>query len=80
MRSASYRMTRRTHKARKEEKFQNMEAQSSSSEKLGHLQKWVKKTEQPKQDDNHETSSRLIFFEAYIGSYGISHVHTQGDL
>jgi hypothetical protein len=46
MRSVSYSMTRRTHESRKEDNVGKMEAQSSSSEKLGHLQKWVKKTEQ----------------------------------
>ena len=40
-------MTRRKHEVRKEDIFENMEAQSSSSERLGHLQKWVKKTGQP---------------------------------
>jgi hypothetical protein len=39
-------MTRRRHEVRNEDIFENMEAQRSSSEKLGHLQKWVKKTEQ----------------------------------
>jgi hypothetical protein len=38
--------TRRTHEVRKEDIFEKMEAQSSSSERLRHLQKWVKKTEQ----------------------------------
>ena len=42
----SYNMTRRRHEVRKGDIFENMEAQSSSSEKQGHLQKWVKKTEQ----------------------------------
>jgi hypothetical protein len=50
MRSASYSMTRRTHETRKEDNIEKMEAQSSSSEKLGHLQKWMKKTEQPEQN------------------------------
>jgi hypothetical protein len=38
-------MTRRRHEVRKEDIFEKMEAQISSSEKTGHLQKWVKKTE-----------------------------------
>jgi hypothetical protein len=42
----SYSMTRRRHEVRKEDIFEKNEAHSSSSEKLGHLQKWVKKTEQ----------------------------------
>jgi hypothetical protein len=39
-------MTRRRNEVRKEDIFENMEAQRSSFEKLGHLQKWVKKDEQ----------------------------------
>jgi hypothetical protein len=39
-------MKRRTHEARREENVRKMEVQISSYEKLGHLQKWVKKTEQ----------------------------------
>jgi hypothetical protein len=42
----SYSMTKRRHEVRKEEIFEKIEAQSSSSEKWGHLQKWVKKNEQ----------------------------------
>jgi hypothetical protein len=38
-------MIRRTHEARKEDNFEKMEAPSSKYEKLGHLQKWVKKIE-----------------------------------
>jgi hypothetical protein len=38
-------MARRTHDARKEENVENMDARSSSSEKLRHLKKWMKKTE-----------------------------------
>jgi acetoin utilization deacetylase AcuC-like enzyme len=67
MRSASYRMTIRTHESRKEENFENMEAHSSSSKKLGHLQKWVKKTKQLEQNGSHEASSSLIFSETYMG-------------
>jgi hypothetical protein len=44
MMRTSYSMTRRRHEVRKEDIFEKMEAQSSSSEKMGHLQKWVKKT------------------------------------
>jgi hypothetical protein len=80
MKSASYSMTRRTHESRKEDNVENMEAQSSSSEKLRHLQKWVKKDEQLEQNGSHEASSSLTFFEAYVGSYGEIRLHTQGDL
>jgi hypothetical protein len=37
MKSASYSMKRRKHEARKEENVENMEDQSSSSEKLIHF-------------------------------------------
>jgi hypothetical protein len=66
MRSASYSMKRRMHESRKEDNIENMESQSSSYEKLGHLHKWVKKTEQIEQQDNHETSSTLTFSKAYM--------------
>jgi hypothetical protein len=65
-----------------------MEAQSSSSEKLGHLQKWVKKTEQPEQNGSLKGSSSLTSSEAYTVTmvtvtyihkltYRIGHVHTR---
>ena len=57
-------MTRREHEVRKEDIFKNMEAQSSISEKLGHSQKWMKKTKQPEQNGMHEASSRFTFSEA----------------
>jgi hypothetical protein len=47
MRSASYNMERRAHETWKEDNVERMEAQSTSTEKLGHSQKWMKKTEQP---------------------------------
>jgi hypothetical protein len=37
--------------------FEDMDAQSSSFEEQGHLQKWVKKTEQPKQNERLRGSS-----------------------
>jgi hypothetical protein len=73
-------MKRRTHEARKEYNVEKMETQSSSFEKLIHLQKWVKNTKQPEQKGSHEASSSLTFSEAYAGSFGRSHVHTQADL
>jgi hypothetical protein len=42
-------MTRRTHVVIREDNVGNMEAQSLSFEKMGHLQKWVKKTNQSEQ-------------------------------
>jgi hypothetical protein len=46
MRIDSYNMERRAHETRKKDNVENGEAQRSSSEKLGHSQKWMKKTEQ----------------------------------
>jgi hypothetical protein len=80
MMRTSYSMTRRRHEVRKEDIFEKMEAQSSSSEKLGHLQKWVKKTEQSEQNGSLKGSSSLSSSEAYMGYNGNSHVHTQADL
>jgi hypothetical protein len=40
-------MARRKNELRKGDIFENMDAQSSSSEEQRHLQKWVKKTEKP---------------------------------
>jgi hypothetical protein len=57
-----------------------MGAQSSSSEEQGHLQKWVKKTEQPKQNERLKGISKVSSIEAYVGDSGISHIHTQVDL
>jgi hypothetical protein len=40
-------MARRRNKVRKGDILENMDAQRSIFEEQGHLQKWVKKTEQP---------------------------------
>jgi hypothetical protein len=40
----SNRMARRRNEVRKGDIFENMDAQSSSYEEQGHLQKWLKKT------------------------------------
>ena len=76
----SYSMTRRRHEVRKEDIFKNMEAQSSSSETLGHLQKWVKKTEQSEQNGSVKGKSILSFSEAYTGYNGNNCVHTRAEL
>jgi hypothetical protein len=47
MMRTSHSMDRRRNEVRKGDIFENMDAQSSSSEKQGYLQKWVKKTEEP---------------------------------
>jgi hypothetical protein len=76
----SYSMTRRRNEFRKEDIFENMEAHSSSSEKLGNLQKWVKKTEQLEQNDSLKGSSSLSSSKAYTSYNGNNRVHTQADL
>jgi hypothetical protein len=73
-------MARRRNEVRKGDIFENMDAQSSSSEEQGHLQKWVKKTEQPERNERLKGSSSKSSTEAYTGDSGISHVHTQDDL
>jgi hypothetical protein len=73
-------MARRRNEVRKGDIFENMDAQSSSSEEQGHLQKWVKKTEQPEQNERLKGSSNVSSTNAYVGDSGISHVHTQADL
>jgi hypothetical protein len=73
-------MARRRNEVRKGDIFENMDAQSSSSEEQGHLQKWVKKTEQPEQNERLKGSSKMSSTEAYAGDSGISRVHTQADL
>jgi hypothetical protein len=44
-------MARRRNEVRKGDIFEKMDAQSSSSEEQGHLQKWVKKTEKPERNE-----------------------------
>jgi hypothetical protein len=61
MMRTSYSMTRRRHEVRKEDIFENMEAQSSSSKKLGHIQKWVKKTKQSENNGILKGSSSLSY-------------------
>jgi hypothetical protein len=76
----SYSMARRTHEARREDNVEKMEAQSLSSKKLGHLQKWVKKTEQSEHNNILKGSSILTSSEEYSGYIGNSRVHTRDDL
>ena len=73
-------MTRRRNEVRKGDIFENMESQSSSFEKKGHLQKWVKKTEQPEQNGSLKGVSSVSSTEAYEGDNGKSHVHMQAEL
>jgi hypothetical protein len=72
----SHIMARRRNEVRKGEIFENMNAQSSSSEKQGHLQKWVKKTEQPEHNGSLKGSSSKSSTKAYVADSGISPIHT----
>ena len=57
-----------------------MDAQSLIFQEKGHLQKWVKTTEQTEQNKRLKGSLSKTSTEAYAGDSGISHVHTQADL
>jgi hypothetical protein len=80
MMRTSYNMTKIRNEVRKGDIFENMEAQSSSFEKHGHLQKWVKKTEQLDKNGSLKGSSSVSSTEAYAGDSGNSHVHMPTDL
>ena len=69
-------MARRRNEVRKGDIFEKMDAQSSSYEEQGHLQKWVKKTEQPEHNERLKGSSSKSSTESYAGDSGISCVHT----
>ena len=73
-------MARRRNEVRKGDIFENMDAQSSSSKEKGHLQTWVKKKEQPEQNERLKGSSRVSSTKVYTGDSGISRVHMQADL
>ena len=75
MMRTSHSMARRRNEVRKGDIFENMDVQSSSSEEKGHLQKWVKKTEQPEHNERMKGSSKVSYTEAYTGKSGISCVH-----
>jgi hypothetical protein len=80
MMRTSHSMARRRNEVRKGDIFEKMDAQSSSSEEKGHLKKWVKKAEQPEQDERLKGSSSKSSTEEYVGYSGDSHVHTLVDL
>jgi hypothetical protein len=80
MMRTSHSMARRRNEVRKGDIFEKMDAQSSSSEEKGHLQKWVKKTEQPDQNERLKGSTKVSSTEAHVGNSGDSRVHTRADL
>jgi hypothetical protein len=73
-------MARIRNEVRKGEIFEKMDAQRSSSEEQGHLQKWVKKTEQLDQNERLKGSSSVLSTEAYVGDIGINSIYTRDDL
>jgi hypothetical protein len=76
MMRTSHRMARRRNEVIKGDIFENMDAQSSSYEEKGHLQKWMKKTEKPDQNERLKGSPSKSSTDTYMGDSGISHVHT----
>jgi hypothetical protein len=80
MMRTSHSMARRRNEVRKGDIFENMDTQNSSSEEKGHLQKWVKKIEQPDQNERLKGSSNVPFTKAHASHSGYSHVSTRSDL
>jgi hypothetical protein len=79
-RKSTMRTTNSMARRRNEDIFEKMDAHSSSSEEQEHLQKWVKKTEQPDQNEILKGSSSVLSTEAYTGDIGISRIHTRTGL
>jgi hypothetical protein len=80
MMRTSHSMNRRRNDLIKGDIFENMDTQSSSSEEKGHLQKWVKKTEQPDQNERLKGTSNVPFNKAHAGNNGDSRVSTHSVL
>jgi hypothetical protein len=80
MMRTSHSIARRRNEVRKGDIFENMDTHSSSSEEKGHLQKWVKKIEQPDQNEIFMGSSNVPFTKAHIGNSGYSLVSTCSNL
>jgi hypothetical protein len=76
MMRTSHSMDKRRNEVRKGDIFENMDAYISSFEKQEHLQKWVKKTEQPEKKGSLKGSSSVSSTEEYAGGSGNSRVHT----
>jgi hypothetical protein len=80
MMRTSHSMARRRNEVRKGDIFEKVDTQSSSSEEKGHLQKWVKKTEQPDQNERLKGSSNVSFTKVHAGNSGDSRVSMRSDL
>jgi hypothetical protein len=76
----SHSMARRRNEVRKRDIFENMDTQSSSSEEKGHLQKWVKKTEQLDHNEILKGSSNVPFTKEHTGNNGGSRMSMRSDL
>jgi hypothetical protein len=72
----SHSMARRRNEVRKGDIFENMDAQSSSFEGKGHLQKWVNKTEQLGHNERLKGSTKVSSTEAHTGDSGDSRMQT----
>jgi hypothetical protein len=73
-------MSRRRNEVRKRDIFEKMDAQSSNSKEKGHLQNWVKKTEQLDQNERLKGSTKVSSTEAHVGDSVDRHMHTCADL
>jgi hypothetical protein len=80
MMRTSHSMARRWNEVRKGDIFEKMDIQSSSSEEKGHLQKWVKKTEQPDQNERLKENSNVSSTKEHTCNSGNSHVYPCSDL
>jgi hypothetical protein len=76
----SHSMARTRNEVRKGDIFEKMDAQSSSFEEKGHIQKWVRKTEQPYQNERLKGSKIVSSTKAHVGDSGDSRVHMHADL
>jgi hypothetical protein len=80
MMRTSHSMDRRRNEVRKGDIFEKKDTQTSSFEEKGHLQKWVKKTEQPDQNERLKGSSNVSFTKAHTGNSGDSRVSRHSNL
>ena len=80
MMTTSHSMARRRNELRKGNIFEKMYAHCASSKEQGHLQKWVKKTEKPDQNERLKGSSSVPFTKAHAGNSGDSRMSTRFDL
>jgi hypothetical protein len=80
MTRTSHSMARRRNEVQNGDIFENMDTQSSSSEEKGHLQKSVKKTEKPDQNERLKGSSIVPFTKEHTSNNGDSHMSMHYDL